>query len=564
MVAKLAKILALALFGLTLLWYVALVLQYRTHGAIGDDPATYVQMALDLAQRGTLTHAFPLFNNLFDKGLSWDAFITPGYHIVRETGLIAPNFAFGFPLLLALGYHIFGESGLYRMTPLMGLLSLLLTFALALEFWRDLFPARRYWIGVLAVLLLATTPKQIQLALVPMSDVPTQMFCLLAMWSALRAFRSSNQSSMWSAFLFAALCGISLGFAYLIRHSALVMFIPLSMVAIWHFRDERLSLRGAGFEMRSTASLQSLVVLIGIALLSFTLTILPDLFYRTGTLGSPFAIESPESTQILWLDAPRQIVQTFTALFSVTGFGPILLVLLVGVSWKQKEERFAIVVLSAWILAFILFHAPLQLTGVFENNLRYLLPAYPAIALLVGRAMLAIFDLAIHAVRAWLARGLPQSSSTRSMIALHAVLVAALLFLLAIRALVSPERFALRSYGWMSATARADLDALAQSLPRDAVLGVSDQMAGAATLYANSEIFRPAGLVEPAREFPLLLQELRTANRDVYLLGDWNCSPLANASESLPDWLQEYGATDTEFEIRDLPYECVQKLYEIK
>lgn len=183
---KIQRALLFLILALALLWYVALVIRFPTHGAIGTDPATYALMARDLAERGTVVHEFPLFTKLYNQNLSWDAFITPGYHIVRETGMIAPNFAFGFPLLLAFAYRAFGESALYWTTPLLGALTLVMAFALANELFRDVSPTRRYWIGALAVLLLATTPKQIQLALVPMSDVPTQLFCVLALWCALR------------------------------------------------------------------------------------------------------------------------------------------------------------------------------------------------------------------------------------------------------------------------------------------------------------------------------------------------------------------------------------------
>ncbi len=116
----------------------------------------------------------------------------------------------------------------------------------------------------------------------------------------------------------------------------------------------------------------------------------------------------------------------------------------------------------------------------------------------------------------------------------------------------------------MSAAARSDLDALSQTLPQNAVIGVSDQMAGAVMLYVKRDIFRPAAFRKPEDEFPLFLIKLRAEDRAVYLLGDWKCSPLANASESLPEWLAEYPMSDTGLEIEDLPYECEQRIYEIK
>ncbi len=591
---KRSRYLPLVILALTFIWYAALVIRFPTHGAIGDDPATYVQMALDLARRGTVTPEFPLFNNLYDKGFSWDAFLTAGYHVARETGTIAPNFAFGFPLLLAFAYRLFGEGALYWATPLMGALSLGMTFALANELWRELSPTRRYWIGALAALLLATTPKQIQLVLVPMSDVPTQLFCVVAVFCAVRVAARPDRflghprhdprmvayganvaldaraarpdrflghprhatrtvayganvaidTSAWKpvrSLGFVALCGLSLGIAYLMRHSALVLIVPLALVMT-----------------RWGNTKYEKIILIFVMLSVFVITISPDIVYRANVLGSPFAVESPESAQLNFLDAPRQILEMFAALFSVTGFGPI--VLLAPLGWwvlARGENKLAGWVLPSWILAYIFFHAPLFLTGAFENSLRYLVPAYPALALLISVALVWLAEHAWNEIRSVQSR-----FSARAIILYGCAFLAVLLFGVAARAFANPERFVSRAYGWMSETARRDMDTLNERLPREAVIGVSDQMAGATMLYAQRAIFRPANFLEPAREFPQFLRKMKETNRAVFLLGDWECA--GDASERLPKWVEEYGMREWRMEIGDLPYGCAQKIWEVR
>lgn len=557
MIYRPTRLFPAVLFALALLWFAALTFLFRTHGAIGDDPATYVQMGRDLAERGTVVHDFPLFTKLYDKGLSWDAFITPGYHLVRETGVTAPNFAFGFPLLLAAVYRVFGEAAAYFVTPVMGLLALLATFGVANELARDLSRGKRYWIGALAVLLVATTPKQIQLALVPMSDVPAQLFCLLALWCALRAGpgersvtaeqgaemgdanRTSSHTSRW---LMAALCGLSLGMAYLIRHSTLVMIIPLALVAPRWGRTRR---ERAGWVLVSA--------------LVLALAVLPDAVYRMNVLGSLFAVESPESARMVWLDAPRQFVLMLAALFSATGFGP--LVLLAPLGWwilVREKQGWVAAVLAGWVFAFVFLHAPLQLTGVFENNLRYLIPAYPAIAFSIG------FFLVWFAEFVWRRAANARSRvRTANLVYYAAPLLMLVAFGVAVRALAGPERFVARAYGWMGETARRDFDALALSLPRDAVIGVSDQMAGATLLYTGRDIFRPANFLDPSQEFPRFLQAMRQESRAVFLLGDWNCSPAAQANERLPLWVENYPWRQTALTISELPYECPQHIYQL-
>lgn len=532
-----------------LLWYVALAARFPTAGAIGDDPATYVLMARELAQRGTVTHEFPLFTNLFDRKISWDALIPPGYHVVPESGTTAPNFAWGLPLLLAIAYRILGEGGIYRAVPLMGALTLFATFALGNELLCEFSPVKRRTISALAVLILAAAPKQIQLVLVPMSDVPTQLFCLLALWCALRIeprpqpFSDTKRGEIARDVLFALLCGFALGMAYLMRHSALAMLVPLVVVMTrW----------GATKRLR--------VVLVFGAAAIFVLTISPDVLYRANMLGNAFAVESPESAQIVWLDAPRQLLQMLVALFSVTGFGPLVLFVPFG-SWilARDKHRFTALVLAEWVFSFMLLHAPLKLTGVFENNLRYLIPAYPAFALSAG---VALFWTAGRA-RDGLGSGSIRFAK-QSFLVYAIALVGIASLAIAFRAIVTPERFAARAYGWMSQEARQDLDGLNAQLPHDAVIGTSDQMAGVALLYAQREVFRPANFLEPAREFPSFLKEMKRQGRAVYVLGNWNCAESADASERLPEWIGEYRLENTGLGVRGLPFGCEEQLHRIE
>lgn len=545
---KIFRAVPFVILAFALLWYVALAARFPTAGAIGDDPATYVQMARELAQRGTVTHEFPLFTNLFDRKISWDALIPLGYHVVPQSGTTAPNFAFGLPLLLAFAYRMLGEGGIYGAVPFMGALTLVATFMLGGELLREFSPRKRGSISALAVLILATAPKQIQLVLVPMSDVPTQLFCVLALWCALHINprtqpRSKTRSEIARDVLFALLCGLALGMAYLMRHSALAMLVPLAVVMT-----------------RWGATKRQRVLLVFGAAAFFVLTISPDLLYRTNVLGSAIAVESPESAQMVWLDAPRQLFQMPGALFSVTGFGP--LVLFVPFGWwilARDKHRFAALVLAAWVFSFMLLHAPLKLTGVFENNLRYLIPAYPAFALSAGVAVVWTVGRARDGLSSRRTRSAKQSFLVYA-VALFGVATLAI----ALRAVVSPERFAARAYGWTSAEARQDLDRLNAQLPHDAVIGTSDQMAGAALLYAQREIFRPAGFLEPAREFPAFLEAMKRQGGAVYVLGNWSCAESADASERLPEWIGKYRLENTGLEVRGLPFGCEEQLRRIE
>ena len=273
------------------------------------------------------------------------------------------------------------------------------------------------------------------------------------------------------------------------------------------------------------------------------------MLYRARVLGSAFAVESPESAQLVWLDAPHQFLEMAGALFSVTGFGPLILFVPLGWWFLAREKNnFAALILASWVLAFMVLHAPLKLTGVFENNLRYLMPAYPALALSASVAIIFLLE------RAW--RATRTRFAARSLVVYGGALFGIVVLAIALRALIGPERFAARAYGWMRAETRRDFEALNTQLPRDAVIGVPDQIAGATLLYAQREIFRPANFLEPAREVPQFLETMRKQGRAVYLAGDWNCAADANASERLPQWVENYVTGDVHLEIRALPFAC--------
>lgn len=517
------------LLGATILWYAALVFRFHSAGALGDDPSTYVQMALDLAARGTPTHIFPLFNNLFAQGVSWDALITPGYRIVPQTHDIAPTFAFGFPMLLAIAFRVLGDGALFWTTPLLGALSLLATFGVGIELFTD---TNRRLISALAVLVLATTPKQIALALVPMSDVPAQLFAVLALYCALRARKSQPH-------LFAGLTGAALGFGYLIRHPLVVMLVPLALVAA-----------------RWGQNSQQRIRLIVLALAVTALIVTPDLLYRTRALGSETALENPDSAMIAAGQIPSQALLMMWALFGFNGWGPFVFLAPLGLWLMYRSgERFAAVVLLTWFSAFALFHLPLALTSAFDNNLRYLVPAYPAVALAGSFGLVWLVQCVFEYTRR-------KNIASRQFIALAGVALLALLALAAaVRALPGPERFVARAYGWMSAESRADFEDLGARLPSNAVIGTSDQLAGATNLFSGREIFRPGNLLAPDDEFPRFLELMRAQGHPVFMLGDWNC-PNGSPDEELPSWLASYSSRDTGLLIRGLPYECAQKVYQ--
>ena len=111
-------------------------LSQRAAGASGNDPNTYVQMALDIARTGSPIHHFPLTDSMDlsdTEPFSYvSGFMTAGYRPSCEfCSQGKPIFPPGMATILALAYKIGGEGALFCFPPLIGLLALLLTWFLA-------------------------------------------------------------------------------------------------------------------------------------------------------------------------------------------------------------------------------------------------------------------------------------------------------------------------------------------------------------------------------------------------------------------------------------------------
>ena len=114
----------------TLAWAGVVYFGKRTHGATASDPYAYAQMGVDLAENGTFLHRFSLFEQVMPLDIAWAPLQPVGYHIPRnEPGDCPSVWATGASVLLAAGYKLLGEVGLYVTTPIVALLALAATWA---------------------------------------------------------------------------------------------------------------------------------------------------------------------------------------------------------------------------------------------------------------------------------------------------------------------------------------------------------------------------------------------------------------------------------------------------
>jgi hypothetical protein len=273
----------IALLAGTLAWAGVVYFDKRTHGATASDPYAYAQMGVDLAERGTFLHRFSLFEQVMPLQIAWAPLQPVGYHIPRnDLGDCPSVWATGASVLLAAGYRILGESGLYVTTPIVAIIALAATWALVQETLRGEPKSVKHLTGALSMALLATSPEHVDRLLVPMADAPAQLFTVLTLLFALRGMRKleQRQQGLWD-FLLAGIC---FAWAYWVRHTQLVLALPVILAILLGNRN-RLSQGG------------SLIRSLVLPLLAFSVATLvaalPDIIYRWRVFGGPFAPRHP-------------------------------------------------------------------------------------------------------------------------------------------------------------------------------------------------------------------------------------------------------------------------------
>ncbi len=261
---------AFALLAFTLAWAASEYFRHRTTGVIGSDPFCYVQMAVDFARHGTFAHRFPLTAQVVAWGLPPGSALPVCYWLPGEPDAAITSYPFGFPLLLATGYIAGGERALWLTTPLLALASVGATWMMAQMLFSEEPLSRRQITGAVAAWIVATSHTQMRLSIVPMSDVPAQLFSTLALALTLAAEHRRQT-------LFSALGGIALGMAYLIRHTALALLAPLTVILAL----SRPARKG-WWQRQLTLGLAAVFVA------------LPDMLYHQKWLGAFWRSENPE------------------------------------------------------------------------------------------------------------------------------------------------------------------------------------------------------------------------------------------------------------------------------
>jgi hypothetical protein len=485
----------LPLLAAALGWTAIIYLSKPTHGATASDPYAYAQMGVDLVERGTFVHRFPLFEQVSHLPIPWAATQPVGYHLPHNELGDAPSvWATGASVLFGGGYLLLGEKGLYLTTPLVAIASLAATWALVHEALRSQSRAFRSVVATLTVALLATSPEHVDRLLVPMADAAAQLFTVLTLLFLLRGARLATAPRR--SLVAFALAGLCFAWAYWTRHTQLVLLLP-TFLALANLP-------------RETSRLSSLL-LPALAFSTAALVgALPDIAYRWRWFGSPFA---PETTELHLMRIEHIAPVAWEMLRSALAageWGYLFPLALYGSYRLARDHTRESLLLAAAFGAVLLVHLTYS-----ALRLRDLISLFPLLNLAVA------YGAAQIVVRA---RSLLAAKSPTLQLGPHLGPAAAIGVILLSLAL---SRWAMidnlwkpgwASFGYMTAEQRAAFDRLDELTPPDAVVATSLN-AGAVVLYTGRDIIRPYEGWEQS-QWDLFLHAMRAAHRPIYLLDD--------------------------------------------
>lgn len=483
------------LLAVTLIWAGVVYFGKRTHGATATDPYAYAQMGVDLAERGTFLHRFPLFEQVIPLKIAWAPLQPLGYHIPRnDLGDCPSVWATGASVLLAAGYKLLGETGLYVTTPIIALLSLAATWALVQEALRGQPRPVRHLTAALAVALLATSPEQVDRLLVPMADAPAQLFTTLTLFFALRGMHQmegSRQRSAINGQWSALAAGICFAWAYWARHTQLVLALPVVVALILGAK------RGKRF--------WSYLIIFSVAAL---IAVVPDIVYRWRVFGGLLRTETTE-LPLMGLRHIGPVAWQMLRDALVAGeWGYLFPLALYGGYRLARNRHRKTLVLGLAFAAVLVVHLTYR-----SLRLRDLLSLFPLLDLAVAYGAVS---LARHA------RALAGARPGRLGAALlSAAVIAGVILSLAMARWAMIDNLwkpGWASFGYMRAEHRAAFEQMEALTPANAVIGASLN-SGAVMLYTGRDAVRPYDSWTDA-EWDIFLGAMQAGGRPVYLLDD--------------------------------------------
>ena len=437
-----------------LAWYLGV--HYGSFAAAGSDSYGYLSQAR-LWLSGLPRLEQPLVQDFAWPNREW-IFSPLGYRPFSPDGTIVPTYPSGLPMLMAVALAVLGENGPFYVVPAMGALLVWLTYVLGRE------AAGSRSVGAIAALLLLASPVFLTHVLVPMSDVPTA-----AGWTLVAVLVLKQRELA---------AGFAAGLTLLIRPN--LLFLAVMPVFAWQQRREPLIRYAIGVVPGLLA-----IMVINTLLYGGPLTT------GYGWLLEPYGFSSvPRNFRnyVVWL------MQTQTPLV-LLALVPLFVERALRPDDARLSPRSCLGAIVGLMFFSYLFYA------VFDHwfYLRFLLPAYPA-----------LFVLLAAAIR-WLVRKLPVEVRVPV-----AALVCAAIIPFGVNAGRREGIFGVATYEQRHVRAAGEV---AARTPPDAIV-LSVQHSGSVRYYANRITLRYDWLQDGALDY--VLRDIAAKGRRAYLVvDDW-------------------------------------------
>ena len=429
---------------------------YGSFAAAGSDSYGYVSQAR-LWLGGLPRVPQPWVQDFSWPNREW-VFSPLGYRPYSPDGTIVPTYPAGLPMIMALSLAVLGENGPFYVAPVAGALLVWFTYLLGRE------ATGSKTAGALASVFLLASPVFLAHLLVPMSDVPAA-----AGWTLVAVLVLKRRTLA---------AGLASGLSLLIRPN-LVLLAAMPVFA-WQQRREPLVLFAIGVVPGLVAIMVINTLLYG-----------GPLSTGYGSLFEPYALSSlPQNLRNYagWL----VLTQTPLILLALL---PLFVRRALRADDASLSPRACLGAIFGLTLVSYLFYA------TFDNwfYLRFLLPAYPA-----------LFVLMAAAVR-WLALKLPSEARVSA-----AALVCAVMIPYGVNFARNGEVFRVAAFEQRHVRAANEV---ASRTPSDAVV-LSVQHSGSVRYYANRITLRYDWLKEDGLDSAL--RDLAAKGRRAYLVvDDW-------------------------------------------
>jgi hypothetical protein len=402
-----------------------------THVAGGPDSYCYLSQA-ELFASGHVVNQQPIATEA-----PWprpaEAFIPVGHvRAYSPPGATVPMCPPGYPLMMAMVRLIAGRTAMFAVVPLLGALAVWWTFVLG----RRIGGAAA---GATAGVLLAASPPFLYQVVQPMTDIPAA-----ALWAgAMVAVTSERFVSGWRG---ALVGGLATGAALIVRPNLLPVAGVAALVVCTHRPlSWRVVLRTwVGFA-------------IGVAPFAIAVGGLQNTMY-----GGPFKSGYGDLDFLFRLDHVWPNLQRYPVWLLRTETPIVLLALLAPRLAPGALARRQAVWLLGMAAAVLACYIPYEVFDAWWY-LRFLLPAYPALLVLTGTALTALF-----------ARWVPRWQ------VLQAVAVAAIAFVL-VKGAVAGHAFGLREF---ERRFRLAGEYVAQRLPPNAAI-ITAHESGSVRFYSG-------------------------------------------------------------------------------